>query len=156
MMNSSLFSSKNMAWNTPSEVLDIVRTFAPIGLDPCSNERSTVRAPASFLSGGLEVSWADYGAVFVNPPYGRALREWAEKIAYEAAKGVEIVALVPSRTDTRWFQLLAAHANVICFWKGRITFEGAPHPAPFPSAMIYFGPRSARFRTMFKDCGLLV
>lgn len=154
-MDAALLSSQRQDWNTPPEVLDIIRKFARIGLDPCSNNRSKVKASAAWLSGGLEVEWGGFGLVYVNPPYGRALGAWSEKIVAEAKKGTEMIVLVPSRTDTRWFQRLFYECDRICFWKGRITFEGAPAPAPFPSAVFYFGPRVDDFSEVFNDCGIV-
>ena len=154
-MNAALLSSKRMDWNTPANVIEKIRAFAPIGLDPCSNVTSKVGAKVSWLSGGLEVSWTDYGLVYVNPPYGRALKEWAFKIIDEAHKGAEIIALVPARTDTKWFQSLFTECSNVCFWKGRITFEGAPYPAPFPSALFYFG-EDTRFERIFELLGIVV
>jgi hypothetical protein len=33
---------------------------------------------------------------------------------------------------------------------------GAAHPAPFPSALLYYGRRYARFREVFAPCGMVV
>jgi hypothetical protein len=155
-LDAALLSSQRQDWNTPPEVLDIIRKFARIGLDPCSNARSKVKASASWLSGGLEVEWGGFGLVYVNPPYGRALGAWSEKIAQEALADTEMIVLVPSRTDTKWFHRLWKRCNALCLWKGRITFEGAPSPAPFPSAVFYFGPNAERFRAVFEDCGIIL
>jgi len=144
-----------MDWNTPEEVLELVRKVAPIGLDPCSNVTSKVKASAAWLSGGLEVDWGGFGLVYVNPPYGRELKQWAFKIIAEQNKGTEIIALVPSRTDTQWFQMLFEQCDRVCFWKGRITFVGAPAPAPFPSAVFYFGHRPKDFEIAFEDTGIV-
>ena len=155
-MNEALLSSKRMDWNTPEEVLELVRKVAPIGLDPCSNVTSKVKASAAWLSGGLEVDWSGFGLVYVNPPYGRELNEWSRKIVDESQRGVEIIALVPSRTDTKWFQNMFNHRNLVCLWKGRITFEGAPAAAPFPSAVFYFGKRQRDFLMAFHGAGIIV
>jgi hypothetical protein len=155
-VNAALLSSKRMSWNTPQSFLELVRKVAPIGLDPCSNATSLVGAPSQFWEGGLEEDWSGFGLVYVNPPYGRALGEWSEKIAKEAVADTEMIVLVPARTDTKWFHRLWKRCNALCLWKGRITFEGAPSPAPFPSAVFYFGANAARFRNVFGDCGIIV
>jgi len=154
-VNSALLSSKRMDWNTPECVLEKVRKVGAIGLDPCSNAHSKVKASAAWLSGGLEVDWSGFGLVYVNPPYGRDLKAWAEKIATEADRGTEIIALVPARTDTKWFRRLFFQCACVCLWSGRITFVGAPSPAPFPSAVFYFGSNTEGFCGAFKDAGII-
>lgn len=157
-------TSNSEHWCTPKNVLDAVSEFnggEPIGLDPCSNERSIVDARTTWnFDGevgidGLAQEWCGHGLVFVNPPYGDELSLWMRKIRLEAANGVEIIALVPSRTDCGWFQL-AWRAPAICFWKGRLRFLGAPSSAPFPSALLYFGERVYRFADVFSSNGHVV
>lgn len=51
-----------------------------------------------------------------------------------------VVALVFSRTDTKWWQNYVQHRCEVRFVKGRIKFGGKAN-APFPSAIcIYRGP----------------
>jgi hypothetical protein len=94
--------------------------------------------------------------VYVNPPYGSALADWAPKIAAEANSGLEIVALVPSRTDTDWFHTLWESARTTLLWKGRLKFLGAKSAAPFPSALFYFGKREEVFIKAFADKGIFI
>jgi hypothetical protein len=156
----ALLKSDRQDWNTPAEVLDLVRQVGPIGLDPCWNAAGLVRA-ARNLDGaigcsGLLAPWGGHGLVFINPPYGRELVPWAKKIAAEGAAGVEAIALVPARTDTAWWHDHIATADAICFWRGRLTFLGAEAGAPFPSALAYFGERAKRFATVFGPRGWVV
>lgn len=152
---STLLSSERPDWNTPDELLNLVRRVGPIGLDPCSNAASIVRAAVEWTEAddGLARDWRGYGLVFVNPPYGRLIAPWTAKLRVEGARGVEAIALLPARTDTRWWQEDVATADAICFWRGRLTFLGAPDPAPFPSAIAYWGPRPAAFRRAFSGWG---
>lgn len=88
-----------------------------------------------------------HGAVWLNPPYSKC-REFIAKAVTEARRGLTVVCLVPSRTDTRWFHDhvwdRASHLPwpgvEIRFVKGRLTFGGAPAGAPFPSVVIVFRP----------------
>jgi hypothetical protein len=97
---------------------------------------------------------------FVNPPYGRGNGpRWAEKVAEEACNGMEIIVLVPSRTDTEAFQDYYLQADSVCFWRGRIKFEvdgKEQDPAPFPSAVIYFGGNVKAFREHFGPLGTVM
>ena len=83
---------------------------------------------------GLNAKW--FGTVFCNPPYGRSLPRWIEKCAMEAERGVIVVALIPSRTDTRyWHHHIAGRAD-IWMLRGRLRFGDGQTPSPFPSAII--------------------
>lgn len=67
------------------------------------------------------------GLTFVNCPYGRAAGPFVEKMVVEAAKGVEIIGLLPARTDVGWMHdLLFKTAAAGCFWRGRIQFNNPP------------------------------
>lgn len=148
-----MLASGSMDWNTPPEVLRYVRELCgSIGLDPCSNAGSIVEARTAWDEGadGLARSWLGKGTAFVNPPYGDALPRWIAKCRAEAAEGVEILCLVPSRTETRWFRSVLESPATVGLWSGRVQFLGAPHPATFPNVMIYWGPRADRFVAVFE------
>lgn len=157
----ALFTSHDLAWCTPPEILDRVRKIGPIGLDPCGNAQSIVGAKVEWRGppgkDGLRESWAGYGLVYVNSPYGRGIKRWVAKCAIEALEGVEIIALLPARTDPRWWhESVVGRASTICFWRGRLTFLGAPHGAPFPSAIVYYGDRPQMFKEAFAGAGWIV
>lgn len=82
-------------------------------------------------------------AVFVNPPYGRKLTsDWVKKAYQEAQKGIKIVMLIPSRTETIWFHEYIYHKAEIRFIKGRIHFldenGNVGGAAPFPSMLVIY------------------
>lgn len=161
MIARAMMSSARPDWNTPAIVLDAVRRLGPIELDPCSNEGSIVGATTTCDGAidGLALDWAATagdGIVYVNPPYGRAIGAWTAKCADEERAGAEIVALLPARTDTAWWHRDVMTARSICLWRGRLTFLGAPGPAPFPSAVAYWGPRRADFEAALAEHGLCV
>lgn len=146
-----------MDWRTPANLLDVVRRFAPIGLDPCGAVGSLVEARVTYLyppDDGLVLGWGGPGMAYVNPPYGRETSDWVAKMRVEAALGVEIVALVAARPDTVWFQ--DSGVSLVCFWRGRLRFVGAESPAPFPSAVLYYGLRGDRFAEVFREYGVVV
>lgn len=162
LMSSARTASGRDDWQTPPHVLDLVRQVAPIALDPCTDECNPTGA-ASFVyrpdGDGLAFSWIDSdldpGLVYVNPPYSK-IRTWLGKCAEEGRLGVEIIALVPARTDTRAWHDSASRADAICFWRGRLTFVGATAGAPFPSALLYWGERSKRFHDVFRAHGQIL
>lgn len=154
-MNKALFSTESHSWRTPKNLLDLVREIDAIGLDPATDADNPAGALMKYAPplDGLSVPWGGHGLCYVNPPYGRALPAWTAKMALAGSAGVEVVALLPARTDTRWWQHSVVTAHAICFWKGRLTFVGAPAPAPFPSAVAYWGPRRGRFCDVFSRHG---
>jgi hypothetical protein len=155
-VNPALLSSARETWNTPESFLALVRRLGPLGLDPCSNAGSVVRARVEWRlewgHDGLTAPWGGHGLVFCNPPYGRELKPWAEKIAREAGQGVEVVTLVPARPGSSWWRTLSTKA-LVCYLDRRLTFGAAPAPAPFPSAVFYHGPRGSLFTQIFSEAG---
>ncbi len=159
-MDAVLHSSAKHDWQTPPEVVELVRKVGRIGLDPCASESERSWFAAKNLTEiGIATRWIlskRRGLVYVNPPYGREIREWIDKCIREATAGCEIIALVPSRTDTQWFRRAWYTSEIRCFWHGRITFVGAQAPAPFPSALFYWGTRRHKFHKAFFDAGIIV
>ena len=147
-MNPALYASDQMDWQTPYWVLCKVRSLGAIALDPCSAPENPTSARVWLHppTDGLLVDWkkeAGGGVVFVNPPYGRALAKWSEKIVYEARAGTRIVTLTPSRTDTKWWHAMLEAADTCCLLRGRISFidprTRLPRaPAPFPACVMGF------------------
>jgi len=78
--------------------------------------------------------------VFCNPPYGRAIADWVRKCAEESKKpDTLVVMLIPARTDTAYFHDFIYHkAREIRFIRGRLHFNDAAGPAPFPSMVVVF------------------
>ena len=170
-----LMSSERGDWRTPEVVLDLVRRVAPIGLDPCTSIDNPVGAmayaipvvrmvmPPGCLVDGLSDAWTWRGAcpegalVYANPPYGREVGDWTERCRVEGQRGAEVIALLPARTDTRWFHRDVAPpaAQALCLWAGRLTFIGGEAGAPFPSLLAYYGPRRHRFAAVFCDAGAI-
>jgi len=155
-----MFSSKDNEHYTPHDFLYRVLRFYDdlIDLDPCSNSKENPHTPSrqqfTIEDDGLSLPW--HGKVFVNPPYGRALGDWAEKVTseYEAGNAQQILFLVPSRTDTQWYKKVNDYPR--CNIEGRLTFfnpQNNGNAAPFPSVLFYLGKRKSRFKEYFKPIG---
>lgn len=151
-------SSVNHAWRTPPALLD--RLYAALGtpfdLDPCSptadRRTAPVRARVYFTADddGLALPWR--GKVFVNPPYGRTLRQWITKAQAEVTerRAALVVALVPARTETLWWHHHIAGAADAFMLRGRLSF-GNGTPAPFPSALILWGATPVQLAAMRRE-----
>jgi hypothetical protein len=126
-----------------------------IDLDPCAEPDKRVPAALHYTEAddGLSQGWR--GRVYMNPPYGKTIGTWVDKLAEEFEMGnvTQAVALLPARTDTSWFVHLPA--ATVCFFTGRLTFSEHPNPAPFPSVACYLGPNQSGFAQAFLDLGLV-
>lgn len=135
---------------TPQHVLDVVREFDVIALDPCTTPDNPVGAERFYTEydNGLVQRW--FGLTFCNCPYSRGqILPWGKR-AFSAWSGsaVESMLLVPADTSTLATQFLLNHANAVGFWKKRICFAGESG-AKFANAMFYFGEREGRFKRVF-------
>ncbi len=157
------FSSDSPEWYTPPDIAALVREVMPINLDPasCYAAQQVIRADHYFDAqmNGLHPMRRWDGRVFLNPPYGREIGKWVERLIseYKAAHTVEAILLTPARPDTEWFGLLRDYPR--CFVTGRLKFWTGNQPddqqeaAPFPSAIFYLGNRFARFAEAFSTIG---
>lgn len=135
-------SSKRMDWETPQELFEEIDSQFHFDVDVCATAENA-KLPVFFTPAqdGLSKKWAPR-TCWMNPPYGREIGQWMKKALEESEKGATVVCLVPSRTDTAWFHDYAMKGE-IRFLRGRIKFQGAPNPAPFPSALVVFEGRSS-------------
>ena len=136
----TMFSSKSKEWATPQHFFDkLDDMFGPFTLDPCANS-SNYKVMTHFTEkeDGLEQDWGGE-VVFMNPPYGRSIKAWIKK-AYEESqkKDTTVVALIPSRTDTKYWHDYVLKAHELYFVKGRLKFGNGENSAPFPSAVVIF------------------
>src|SRR3990167_834926 len=130
--NSVHFSSKTDEWETPQDLFDALSVeFEGFGTDVCATkENAKVLHYFSKEQDGLKQDWTDLDC-WMNPPYGRQIGKWVEKAATGGAK--RVVALLPARTDTRWFHNWIYGKAEIRFLKGRLKFSNSKNSAPFPS-----------------------
>lgn len=133
------YSSNTNEWSTPIETFNELNKEFNFTLDPCSTkENAKCEKYFTIEDNGLLQDWSN-DVVFMNPPYGREIKDWVKKAYEESKKGATVVCLIPSRTDTKyWHDFIFKYAYDIRFIKGRLKFGGVKTPAPFPSAIIVF------------------
>jgi hypothetical protein len=155
-MNAGLYSSATGEWLTPQHiVLKVVACLGHIDLDPCAESGPPFNVPAAVhytkADDGLARPWR--GKTFLNPPYGRTIGDWVRQLVHEyvMVSVTEAIALLPARTDTRWFWLMGGFP--VLFLGGRLHFGGSKNSAPFPSCLFYLGPDMGKFRRVFRDMG---
>jgi phage N-6-adenine-methyltransferase len=142
------FSSKLDDYGTPRHLYSRLDVDFRFDLDPCAtSQNAKCERFYTESDDGLIQPWADR-AVFMNPPYSRAY-DWIRK-AYEAVFSYRwdlqaklVVCLIPARTDTQMWHEFCMRGEMK-FIEGRLTFEGATDPAPFPSAIIVFQRNNSR------------
>ncbi len=132
-------------WATPPEVFDPLQREFGFTLDVCASPWNA-KLPRFFTEeqDGLAQDWRGERC-FMNPPYGRGIDRWLRK-AFEETRWrcPLVVALLPVRTDTRWWHTwVAGAADEVRYRKSRIRFlgqRGEAWSAPFASALaIYRG-----------------
>lgn len=142
MMNlETMFSSKTEMWYTPQLFFDALNAIYEFDLDVCAIPENA-KCVNYFTPeiNGLAQKWI--GTCWMNPPYGKEIGKWVAKAYKESLenKNCKIVALLPARTDTRWFHdfIYLMPGVKIDFLKGRLKFGGCNNSAPFPSMLVYF------------------
>ena len=131
-----LFSSLTPEWATPQALYDELNEEFGFTLDPCATpENAKCARFFTRVENGLAQSWAGE-TVWLNPPYGDELPRWIRKAYGESLNGATVVALIPSRTDTRWWHEHVMKATDIRFIRGRLAFNDGPTKAPFPSCVV--------------------
>lgn len=138
MDNNGMFTSNRDDWETPDYFFQYWNMQYDFDLDACANDHN--HKCQNFFSteqDALQQKW--FGNVWMNPPYGRAIKAFIKK-AYESVKNGDckcVVCLVPVRTDTQWWWEYVVKGE-IHFIRKRIRFVGGDQLAPFPSAVVIF------------------
>jgi DNA N-6-adenine-methyltransferase (Dam) len=131
---------RSVEWYTPPEVFEALGI--EFDLDPAAPPGGVPWVPAARhfcrADDGLSQPWR--GRVWLNPPYGRDVGRWLERLASHG----DGLALVFARTDTDWFHKAFALATAVCFIKGRLRFVSgdgniAPSAAGAPSMVLAYG-----------------
>jgi phage N-6-adenine-methyltransferase len=150
-----MFGKKSDEWTTPADFFFDLNAEFQFVLDAAARRENrkceAYRGPDHELPeyrNGLVFEWAD--STFINPPYSQC-GAFIAKAAEQAHEGRTVVALIPSRTDTRWWHRHVWDASVnrcrpgveIRFIKGRLKFGEGKNSAPFPSVVVVFRPVSA-------------
>ena len=115
-------SKKNkIEWYTPEWLFQ--KMGIAFDLDPAAPEGGLPWIPASVFyskqDDGLVQPWS--GMVWLNPPYGNETSKWLARM-HDHRNGI---ALVFSRTDSKWFHDYATKADAILYLKRRVRFVDA-------------------------------
>ena len=146
------------SWVTPKWLID---QLGPFDLDPCACESQPwpcAEKQYTEIDDGLMKTWD--GLVWCNPPYGRKLGDWLNRMAMHGNG----IALVFARTETRaFFNYVWPSAMTLLFMKGRLTFcypDGSEpkkgHNSGGPSVLIGYGSTAAARLIENQELGSIV
>jgi transcriptional regulator with XRE-family HTH domain len=132
---------------TPADMLTkLIRTLGPIGLDPCGDSRSFVRAKRVYFEGddGLSQDWICRSWVYVNPPFSNAaafvkkgVNEW------KVGHAKRVLFLLKGQTHGRLLHDIVHPVADVLLLRDRIAFvrpDGKPSLRPnFGCSLIALG-----------------
>lgn len=151
-----MMTSDSGEWYTPPEVVAaVVAAMGAIDLDPCADPALGIPAGKHYVQDDDGLSQAWRGRVYMNPPYGREIGDWTEKLVteFEYRNVAQAIALVPGRIDTAWYRGLTERSSAtVCHVAGRLRFSEAD-PAPFPSVAVHLGDDPTAFVAAFRSLG---
>lgn len=121
-------------WRTPTWLFDELHAEFDFTVDAAAcAESAKLERYWCLEDDGTVKSWAGE-RIWCNPPYGKATTLWVDKAIFSRHNTPLSVLLVPSRTDTHWFQRALDHVSELRFIRGRVHFEQPPDmPKPPPS-----------------------
>lgn len=127
MNKTIMFSSNTEMWETPATFFEKLDKIYNFHIDVCaSSHNAKCDKFYSIQDDGLKQQWT--GTCWMNPPYGREIGKWIKKASDEAKNhNAVIVALLPARTDTKWFHeyIYMKPGVSVEFIQGRIKFGDA-------------------------------
>lgn len=132
-----MYTSNTDEWETPNQLFNQLNYEFNFGMDVCATKKNA--KCEVFIEkdvDSLKLDWTDIEPKWkwMNPPYGREIIKWVKKASEEKM----VVALLPARTDTKWFHDYIYGKAEIRFLKGRLKFGNAKWNAPFPSMIVIF------------------
>jgi phage N-6-adenine-methyltransferase len=135
--------SKSDDWATPKDLFNKLHAQYNFTLDAAASQSNHLCDKWFGLDhedtsrrDGLSGDW-EMENVWLNPPYGRVIAQWAKKSYEHYQSGGKVIMLLPSRTDTKWFHDYCTKGEIE-FIKGRLKFGNNPNSAPFPSMLVRF------------------
>ena len=141
-LTSGLKATGNIVQETPQDFFDFLNGIFRFDLDVCAlPENAKCEKYYTPETDGLKQPWV--GGVWCNPPYGKEIGKWCEKAVREREREYNrfVVMLLPSRTDTKWFQKYVYPHAWLWFVDGRLKFGGSKTSAPFPSVIAVYAKR---------------
>jgi len=132
------FKSKSVEYSTPLEIVEPLIKEFNIELDVCATKENA-KCPWFFTKeqDALQLAWTKN--CWMNPPWSRDLKKWVIKAYEQSQKGVNVVCLLPVRTNTQWWhKYIIDTKSEVRFLKGEIKFNGMKRGLWMPCAIVIF------------------
>ena len=128
-------------WVTPEWLYCTLDVFFSFELDAfASAENAKCDKYITEAQDALAINWKAIGAVWCNPPYGPPLAACVAKgIKMVKENGCTVVYLLPSKTETRWYQDHAPYGEIINL-SPRVNFIGGVSGPTFASTLMILRP----------------
>ena len=155
MNNFNLNTLNEPTWFTPPEIIE---KLGPFDLDPCTTHSrpfDTAKQHYTIQENGLLQNWE--GRVWLNPPYGREIYKWLNKMALHKNG----IALIFARLDTEaYHSYVFPSAHSLFAIKGRINFLNKngirSDRANAPSILVSYTPQDTEIIRNSKIKGTLL
>jgi site-specific DNA-methyltransferase (adenine-specific) len=154
-----ILHSSSDEFGTPQWLFDELNAVHHFTLDVCASEKNHKCERYNSILEPHKFPWRGESC-FMNPPYSRgSVAEWV-KLAYWASRNGQcsVVALLPARTEQPWFHdYVWGHVEdgvVLRPLRGRLKYEGGVSSARFPSIVVEWRRRSAKFIEPFPQIPL--
>lgn len=138
------FKSELHNWRTPDWLFDILHKYFHFQADVCANDSNYLCNKYFTMENScFDNPWSEMN--YMNPPYGRQIGTFLKEALHQWKNYNRMtVALLPSRTDTKWFHNYVNGKAHVFFLRGRLRFNDQPNPAPFPSMIVFWGVDDSR------------
>ncbi|GAM77090.1 modification methylase Bsp6I [Vibrio ishigakensis] len=162
MTQHAKIANMNNEWHTPHQYIDSARkVMGSIDTDPASNDiaQEYIQADTYYTidNSSLDKEWS--GNVWMNPPYGRTIKDFCNKLVdeFESGRVKQAIVLTNNGTDTQWFDALSGISSAICHHKKRIAFLRPTGERVNNNTkgqiFMYIGDNSQAFRDEFNQYG---
>lgn len=123
------FTSRSDFWNTPKKLYETIISKGYVDYNPTNS---------LIVPFDSQTTQFHNKKVYINPPFSLLSEpEFVSTIHKLILNGNEVLLLIPSRTDTKYFHKLLEFMPRVYFVKGRLKFNDTGY-APFPSVFLHF------------------
>ena len=129
------FKAKSVEYETPDEIWEPLNDEFGFTLDVAARpENAKCETYFTELDDGLSQEWE--GVCWMNPPFGRVMQKWVRKAHAAWNNGATVVALIPARTNTKWWHDCIQDIAEVRFIRGEVKFKGFDRGLWMPMAVI--------------------
>jgi len=141
-VDQSWFNAKSVEYETPDEIFQPLEKEFGMTLDvSATNENAKCKKFLTIDDDGLACEWDNKN--WMNPPFGRVMQKWVRKAHAEFQNGKMTVALIPARTNTKWWHECVQDIAEVRFIRGEVKFKGFERGLWMPMCIVIWNPANA-------------